>query len=489
MKNHIKSATMVLLALVLAMSMAATVLAEGVAGEGNSASDVQGENGQQQRKTIEKLQFPEGIQNAITVEYGTTEENLGLPTELQATFAGGVQRMVDVKWIQSETGYNEEAPGTYEFSMDQNELEKAYELGESFQSPTISVTVKEKEASQEPENPQKGKTVISGSWSKKTISLKKTKILRVQAIVTPMDGRSISLQEKSNGKWVTRMSRTMKGSTSKTITLTFPKNWYKKASSTWRIRVPESEKWTGATKVMEVKTIRRYQNGKRYFQIKDYIPTRKTTYNLKVGRSGYKVYLAQRRLRCLSGNYQGYTKYTKMVVKKFQRSRKLPATGVIDLRTWRALGFSEKSWYYADSYTYPIQVDRGSSRKEHIEAMIKTAYKYKGTRYVWCAAAKPGQGVDCAGLVIQSLYAAGIDPLPQGSHVYALKKNERTTARLWKNKKLRHVRYSQRRRGDIIYYRGHVSIYLGRNKMIEALPGGVRVVRARPGIGCMRAFN
>ena len=98
------------------------------------------------------------------------------------------------------------------FSVDQNELEKAYELGESFQSPTISVTVKEKEASQEPENPQKGKTVISGSWSKKTISLKKTKILRVQAIVTPMDGRSISLQEKSNGKWVTRMSRTMKGS-------------------------------------------------------------------------------------------------------------------------------------------------------------------------------------------------------------------------------------------------------------------------------------
>ena len=89
MKNHIKSATMVLLALVLAMSMAATVLAEGVASEENSASDVQGENGQQQRKTIEKLQFPEGIQNAITVEYGTTEENLGLPTELQATFAGG----------------------------------------------------------------------------------------------------------------------------------------------------------------------------------------------------------------------------------------------------------------------------------------------------------------------------------------------------------------------------------------------------------------
>ena len=73
--------------------------------------------------------------------------------------------------------------------------------------------------------------------------------------------------------------------------------------------------------------------------------------------------------------------------------------------------------------------------------------------------------------------------------LFRSKKNERTTVRLWKNKKLRHVRYSQRRRGDIIYYRGHVSIYLGRNKMIEALPGGVRVVRARPGIGCMRAFN
>lgn len=487
MENLIKSAVMMLLALVLSMSMTATVLAEGAAGDGITISDEQGENGQQQSKTIEALQLPEGAQDAITANYGTTEENLGLPEKLQATFVGGLTEEIPVQWIPKDN-YDETIAGDYVFQINKDQLD-GYQFAEGLEMPTVTVTVKGEGDVQDPQTPEKKKTVISGVWSKKTVSLKKTKTLLVKAAVTPAGGRVIRLEEKQNGKWVTRISRAMSGGNPAAVTLTFPKNWYKKASSVWRIYVPETDEYTSEAKVMEIKTLRRYQNGKRYFQIKDSIPTRKTTYNLKVGRSGYKVYLAQRRLHCLSGNYQGYTYYTKMVVKKFQRRHNLRPTGVIDLRTWQALGFSKKSWYYADSYTYPIQVDRASSKKDHIEAMIKTAYKYKGTRYVWCAAAKPGQGVDCAGLVIQSLYAAGIDPLPQGSHVYALKKNERTTARLWRNRKLKHVRYSQRRRGDIIYYHGHVSIYLGGNKMIEAMPGGVRVVRARPGIGCMRVFN
>lgn len=239
-----------------------------------------------------------------------------------------------------------------------------------------------------------------------------------------------------------------------------------------------------------------YQNPKSCFQIQDEIKVRKTTYKLKTGMSGYKVYLVKKKLgdrsNAGSAKYAKYTITTKKCVKKFQKKKGLKQTGVVNLKTWLTMGFSKKSWYYADSYVYPVQITRFSARKNCIDAMIKAAKSYLGTHYVWCAAAKPKQGIDCAGLVIQSLYAVGIDPLPSGSHVYAFPKNEYTTKIFWKNHKFKHVQFKEKKRGDILYYQGHVAIYLGNGKMIEARSSKGKVVISPVRgnvIGVMRVFN
>ena len=43
--------------------------------------------------------------------------------------------------------------------------------------------------------------------------------------------------------------------------------------------------------------------------------------------------------------------------------------------------------------------------------MIEVAYEYldANTPYIWDYACAPGVGVDCAGLVLQCLYATGMD--------------------------------------------------------------------------------
>ena len=59
-----------------------------------------------------------------------------------------------------------------------------------------------------------------------------------------------------------------------------------------------------------------------------------------------------------------------------------------------------------------MKVNEESTRSDHIEAMIDTAYSYLGTPYVIGASGPVGTGVDCSGLVMQGLYAAGMDISP-----------------------------------------------------------------------------
>ena len=44
--------------------------------------------------------------------------------------------------------------------------------------------------------------------------------------------------------------------------------------------------------------------------------------------------------------------------------------------------------------------------------MIGRAYDYMGDDYMIGASGAPGLGIDCSGLVMQALYAAGIDMSP-----------------------------------------------------------------------------
>lgn len=300
--------------------------------------------------------------------------------------------------------------------------------------------------------------------------------------VSPAYGAEIHLQQKSGNKWVTRGTYTAADQGSAEVTLTYTKNWYTKESSTWRVYVPER---SGAaafkSKSIKVTAKRVYQNPSKYLQIKQTVTVEASgAYKLKRGTMGLKVARVQRRLG-MGHRWEIMDTATISKVKTFQKKKGLKANGVVDLKTWKKMGYSEATWSSMGKYVSPVKVKMTSNRKQCVETMISRAKSYLGDEYIVGAAGKPGTGVDCSGLVMQSMYSAGLNPLPVSVVRHAQPGYEYESRNLWAHKKLKHVKYSDKKRGDLIFYRGkggtivHVAIYLGNGKVIESWPDKVRI--------------
>ena len=230
---------------------------------------------------------------------------------------------------------------------------------------------------------------------------------------------------------------------------------------------------------------RKYQNPSQYYQIQESsIQLSGGGYNLSIGYEGIKTAWVIRALNLGNAVGMGGAEYTRRVfnaVKSFQSRHGLEATGITDLATWRALGYSESDWYSLGAYASPIRTSIYSSRSDCIEAMIGRAYDYMGDDYMIGASGAPGLGIDCSGLVMQALYAAGIDMSPINPVRHASPGYEYESANIWTSSQLKHVSYSERHRGDIIIYCNsagiviHSAIYLGNNRVIEAWPNKVVV--------------
>ncbi|MBT8915502.1 hypothetical protein BTI51_06285 [Lactobacillus delbrueckii subsp. bulgaricus] len=186
------------------------------------------------------------------------------------------------------------------------------------------------------------------------------------------------------------------------------------------------------------------------------------------------------------GTYNGYNYYnnaTWYAVRRFQASHHLKVTGNVDQKTWTKLGLGKKLFKQIDSYTAPLGAQAWEGRKAHIEAMIRQAYKYMGHPYLVGSSSMTRYGTDCSGLVIQSLYAGGISPVPVSTIGHAHPGNEWNSRNLWADKKLKRVSYASRRRGgDLVFYYQpgtrtiwHVAIYLGNNMVIESWPPRIMV--------------
>jgi cell wall-associated NlpC family hydrolase len=185
---------------------------------------------------------------------------------------------------------------------------------------------------------------------------------------------------------------------------------------------------------------------------------------------GIKVYLVQKALH-LVGHRERYDAATVAAVKAFQSAHALPVTGKVDATTWAALGTGYD--FCVDRYTQQPAVSASASAKQRIEAMIAYASGRVGLPYVWGGAGP--MGFDCSGLALQALYAGGV-AIPGVSTDLHVQADFRTTQALYASRLL-HVPFSQRRRGDLVLYGSpisHLAIYLGGNRILEAVRPAVR---------------
>ena len=229
--------------------------------------------------------------------------------------------------------------------------------------------------------------------------------------------------------------------------------------------------------------VKAYQNPKKYHQVHytQIKPYGKVGYNLYRGYEGIKTWKVMHRMGTWAGkNY--YNQATYNAVKKFQRRHHLKATGNVNEKTWVKMGFSKKSWRSIDSYIAPLKAQAWDSRKVHINAMIKQAYKYMGKPWLAGCSSSPSYGIDCSGLAMQAMYAGGISPIPTSSIGHAHPGNEWNSRNLWADKKLKRVPYSKRQRGDLVFYYQpgthtiwHVAILISKNRVIESWPPKVMV--------------
>ena len=130
-------------------------------------------------------------------------------------------------------------------------------------------------------------------------------------------------------------------------------------------------------------------------------------------------------------------------------------------------------------YRTPSRIGTYATRDDCINAMITRAFDYVGTTpYIWDYSCAPGVGVDCAGLVMQCIYATGMNlgRYTPWDHYYT-PGHDHYANDMWNDPKFKHLSFSQRQRGDLICYKGHIAIYIGNDQIIEASSprNGVRV--------------
>lgn len=129
-------------------------------------------------------------------------------------------------------------------------------------------------------------------------------------------------------------------------------------------------------------------------------------------------------------------------------------------------------------YRTESRIPFDATRMDCVNAMVTRSMDYLNTPYIWDYACAPGVGVDCAGLVMQSLYACGMDlsPMNPWDHYYT-PGHDQYANRMRETDRFMHVPFESRQPGDLILSSGHVSIYLGDDKIIEAYSPrvGVRI--------------
>lgn len=411
-----------------------------------------------------------------SVSVGNEESDITLPDKISGTDASGQTVSVPVTW-KPDRAFSSQTPGdVFTFTA---EIKSGYIS--SAVLPKITVRIKDATG-----------LTISGLMTEQKNTAGKDLTDDIQ--ISPAGTYDVELQMFQNGKWI--RLETFTTDSSGYVVIKYPRQWYAQESSKWRVVVRSSGSSSDlVSSTVNVTAKRVYQTPGNYFKIhSSRIVLHGGGYTLRTGYMGLKVRRVNHYFGIGSHYWPRYTYTTKRYVKKFQRRHHLKATGNVNEATWLKMGFSRDSWYHLGSYTSPLKVSLTSTKKQCVEAMISRAYQYKGADYTVGASGTPSQGCDCSGLVMQCLYAAGIDPLPSSSVRHSHPGYEYESAKLFANKKLKKVSVSHLKRGDLVFYGNssvyHIAIYLGHGRIIDSWPNHVKTHRLhfQPVMGARRVF-
>ena len=120
----------------------------------------------------------------------------------------------------------------------------------------------------------------------------------------------------------------------------------------------------------------------------------------------------------------------------------------------------KKFFVRSDSIRQSTELKQKQPESIKRKNIVDTALSYLGTPYRW--GGKSSSGIDCSGLCFQAYQMNGIglwrDAVPDGNYV-------------------RQIRFDELREADLVYYKGHVVMYIGGGEYIHssATLGGVTV--------------
>lgn len=119
---------------------------------------------------------------------------------------------------------------------------------------------------------------------------------------------------------------------------------------------------------------------------------------------------------------------------------------------WQKIQLADGSMGYVPAIALAVSKPYTDSQTELRSDIINYALSYLGTQYRW--GGKTHEGIDCSGLTFMSYFMCGI-------LIYR-------DAAIKKGYPVHEIPRSQIKPADLLYFPGHVALYLGNNKYIHA---------------------
>ena len=118
----------------------------------------------------------------------------------------------------------------------------------------------------------------------------------------------------------------------------------------------------------------------------------------------------------------------------------------------------QKGYYIHQSHLTPINLP--NSKEAFRDAVIKNALEYLGTQYRW--GGRTHNGIDCSGLCFNAYRFCGV--------------NIWRDAVIERSPNLRRIGLDGANRGDLIFFKGHIAMYLGDGMIVHSSASAGRVV-------------